>query len=103
MIDELADKRIITPFLQKVAHKIRLGGNRGAHPSPQNSQPTVSAEVLAGIEKLPETIAPITQIGKDHADAIIKFTREFFHYVYVVPKELDKYDFSKPKTKALKP
>jgi Domain of unknown function (DUF4145) len=83
MIDELEQKRIITPFLQKVAHKIRLGGNRGAHPSPPQQNPQASA------------VAAPTQIGKDQADAILKFTREFFHHVYVVPKELDKYDFSK--------
>jgi hypothetical protein len=33
MIDWLADQRIITPLLQQAAHKVRLGGNRGAHPS----------------------------------------------------------------------
>jgi hypothetical protein len=103
MIDELSDKRIITPFLQKVAHKIRLGGNRGAHPSPQELQQQTQTQVpsptqaeVLGIPQ-PAEAKPITMIGKDHADAIIKFTREFFHHVYVVPKELDKYDFSKPK------
>jgi hypothetical protein len=29
MIDDLESKRVITPFLRDVAHKIRLGGNRG--------------------------------------------------------------------------
>ena len=76
MIDWLADQRKITPFLQQVAHKIRLGGNRGAH-------------------------ASTAKIEKEHADAIVKFTREFFHHVYVVPKQLDQYDFSKPKAKKL--
>jgi hypothetical protein len=103
MIDELADKRLITPFLQKVAHKIRLGGNRGAHPSPPPAPPPV--EVAAPAQTAPASVPallgitadPVTTIGKEHADAIIKFTREFFHHVYVVPKELDKYDFSKPK------
>jgi hypothetical protein len=32
LIDSLAAQQKITPFLQQVAHKIRLGGNRGAHP-----------------------------------------------------------------------
>jgi len=71
-IDWLEEQRKITLFLRDVAHKIRLGGNRGAHPS--------------------EDEPPITD---EHADAIIKFTREFFHHVYVVPSELQKYDFSK--------
>lgn len=93
MIDELEEKRVITPFQKGVAHKIRLGGNRAAHPSPQPTAVTVAAEGSAS-EQTPE---PIKTITKEHADAIIKFTREFFHHVYVVPKELDKYDFSKPK------
>jgi len=95
MIDELEAKRVITPFLKEVAHKIRLGGNRGAHPSPQ---PTVLPGLAAGLGLPPgQTPEPITTISKEHADAIIKFTREFFHHVYVVPKELAKFDFSKPK------
>lgn len=88
-IDWLADQRKITPFLQQVAHKIRLGGNRAAHPphiDPQPQGSTVSAEELE------------PQITKDHAEAIVKFAREFFHHVYVVPKQLEQYDFSKPKT-----
>jgi hypothetical protein len=91
MIDELETKRKITPFLKEVAHKIRLGGNRGAHPSPSASSTTTapSEEAKPG---------PIRIITMEHADAIIKFTHEFFHHVYVVPKQLDKYDFSKPKT-----
>jgi hypothetical protein len=93
MIDELETKRVITPFLKEVAHKIRLGGNRGAHPSPQAAVPPA---VDGGVE-LPPAPGPITTIIKEHADAIIKFTREFFHHVYVVPRELNKYDFSKPK------
>ena len=77
-IDWLADQGIITPFLQEVAHKVRLGGNRGAHPD--EDDPLV--------------------ITEEHADAIVRFTREFFHHVYVVRKELDKYDFSKAAKKA---
>jgi hypothetical protein len=90
MIDWLAEKQIITPFLQKVAHKIRLGGNRGAHPAADGAQAKDLAEDAAG---------PILVIEKDHAEAIVKFTRDFFQYVYVIPKQLDKYDFSKPKVK----
>jgi hypothetical protein len=95
MIDEVEEKRIITPFLRQVAHKIRLGGNRGAHPSPP-TEPKPAPPVGLGFPE-EKTNEPIRKIGKDHADAIIKFTREFFHHVYVVPKELEKYDFSKPK------
>ena len=90
-IDWLEAQRKITPFLRDVAHKIRLGGNRGAHPPesiPVAEPPVVVADADLG---------PITVITKEHADAIIQFTREFFHHVYVVPKQLNKYDFSKPK------
>lgn len=91
-IDWLEAKRLITPFLRDVAHKIRLGGNRAAHPpenepvAPSGSETPESAET-----------GPITIITEEHAKAIVTFTREFFHHVYVVPKQLDKYDFSKPK------
>jgi len=91
MIDWLEEKRIITPSLKDVAHKVRLGGNRCAHPTPQTQ----------GNTQTPQQADPIETIGKEHAEAIVDFTRHFFQYVYVTPKQLDKYDFSKPK--ALKP
>jgi hypothetical protein len=88
MIDRLADQRIITPLLQQAAHKVRLGGNRGAHPPVDGAAvPTTSNPKDAPIEK----------IEKDHALAIVAFTHHFFEHVYVIPKQLDKYDFSKPK------
>lgn len=90
LIDSLAAQQKITPFLQQVAHKIRLGGNRGAHP------PGTGAALQPPLVPQPAA-APITTIEREHAEAIVTFTREFFHHVYVVPKELDKYDFSKPK------
>jgi len=93
MIDWLADKRVITPLLQQAAHKIRLGGNRGAHP-PEDG-PAASLGIPAPQD------APITKIEKDHALAIVEFSRHFFEHVYVIPKQLDKYDFSRPK--AVKP
>jgi hypothetical protein len=74
MIDWLEEKRIITPGLKDVAHKVRLGGNRGAHPG-----------------------QPSERIEKEHAQAIVAFSEHFFQHVYVTPKQLDKYDFSKPK------
>jgi hypothetical protein len=92
MIDWLEKQRIITPHMQRVAHKIRLGGNRGAHPPPDGPMPLASNS-----EGSLEEYAPVSIIEKEHADAIVIFTREFFHHVYVVPKQLDKYDFSKPK------
>ncbi len=87
MIDWLADQRIITPLLQQAAHKVRLGGNRGAHPPQDGASPAAPK---------PKD-APIETIEEDHALAIVEFTRHFFEHVYVIPKQLDKYDFSKPK------
>jgi hypothetical protein len=92
MIDELAAKQVITPFMKQVAHKIRLGGNRGAHPSPAAPQSELGIAPPVEVES-----GPVRIISREHADAIIKFTTEFFHHVYVVPAELAKYDFSKPK------
>ena len=97
MIDWLADQRIITPFLQKVAHKIRLGGNRGAHPHLQEDSNKSQVADPPATSEVEDVSGPVIIIEKDHADAIVKFTREFFNHVYVVPKQLDKYDFSKPK------
>lgn len=85
-IDWLEQQRKITPDLQEAAHKVRLGGNRGAHP-PEGGPATEE----------PEANGPVEKIEKEHAEAIVDFTRHFFQYVYVIPKQLDKYDFSKPK------
>jgi len=41
----------------------------------------------------PPAGTPVEKIEKEHAEAIIAFTREFFHHVYVGPKLLGKYDF----------
>lgn len=83
MIDWLEENRIITPALKKVAHQVRLGGNRGAHPW------KVGEPVKPPI--------PVIVIEKEHAEAIVKFTWHFLEHVYVVPKQLPQYDFSKPK------
>jgi hypothetical protein len=94
MIDWLEAKRIITPGLKDVAHKVRLGGNKCAHPAPPDQGSIEPQQVAVAVEKIEE----------EHAQAIVDFTRHFFQYVYVTPKQLNKYDFSKPKTtKRLKP
>jgi hypothetical protein len=88
MIDSLAAQQKITPHMKDVAHKVRLGGNRGAHPPEGGPKP--QGEPI-------NEYAPIETIEEDHAKAIVDFTRQFLHHVYVVPKRLNKYDFSKPK------
>jgi Domain of unknown function (DUF4145) len=83
MIDWLEAQRTITPTLKDVAHKVRLSGNRGAHPW-----------------KVGEPIAepvPIVVIEKEHAEAVVSFTRHFLEHVYVIPSKLPQFDFSKPK------
>jgi hypothetical protein len=77
-IDWLASQQKITAPLQQMAHKVRLGGNRGAHPPVD-----------------PDSAKPLTE---SDADAVIEFTNQFFHHVYVMPALMDKYDFSKAGT-----
>jgi hypothetical protein len=101
MIDWLADQRKITPFLQQAAHKIRFGGNRGAHPTP--ATPATATTAVSAASMQPAVPKPVTKIEKEHAEAIVKFTHEFFHHVYVGPKQLERYDFSKPKVPNKRP
>ena len=71
-IDWVQSQGKITTALRDMAHKIRLGGDRGAHPS----------------EKIMES---------EHADAVIEFTKEYLDHVYVMPAKMAKFDFSRPK------
>jgi hypothetical protein len=72
MIDWVAGQGKITEPLRAMAHKIRLGGDRGAHPSSRI-------------------------IDDKDADAVIEFTREYFDAIYVMPAKMDKFNFDKPK------
>ncbi len=69
-IDELAGKGLITKPLQRLAHRIRLTGNVGAHPDEDG-------------------LADVT--GQD-ADDIIDFTHQFFEHVYVMPAKLEAHE-----------
>ena len=73
MIDWVHSQGLITTPLKNMATKIRLGGNRAAHPHSDKS------------------------LTEWDADAVIEFTDEFFNHVYVLPAKLAKIDFSKPK------
>lgn len=64
-IDDLESKRKITPALKDWAHETRLGGKLGAHGTPQ--------------KKWAE---------RDDAEEVFEFSRWFFRYVYVLPKQL---------------
>lgn len=72
MIDWVFNKKLIIESLKDMAHTIKLGGNRGAHPSPR-------------------------VLGKEDADALIEFTNMYFMSVYIMPKRIEKSSFEKPK------
>lgn len=76
-IDWLASEGIITAPLKEMAHRIRLGGNLGAHP-PEDSEDAIV-------------------IGPEYSDAVLEFTRDFFHHVYVMPVRLKTFTFKKAK------
>lgn len=76
-IDYLARGGIITAPLTAMAHRIRLGGNLGAHPPEDPNDPD---EIV---------------IDEEYANAVLAFTRDFFQHVYVMPKKLEKYTFKK--------
>jgi len=64
-IDDLESKRKITPELKDWAHESRLGGKLGAHGTKQKQW----AE-------------------RDDAEEVLEFSRWFFRYVYVLPRQL---------------
>src|SRR5207245_1589530 len=63
MIDWVHAQGKITTPLKDMAHKIKLGGNRGAHPSDRT-------------------------LTSEDADAVIEFTEEYFQHVYVMPARM---------------
>jgi len=73
-IDDLAKNQRITGTLQKMAHRIRLLGKRGAH----SDYSDIDAS-----------------IGVGDADQAITFMHHYLDHVYVLPKQLDE-----PKGKA---
>src|ERR1700686_848763 len=74
-IDDLAKKGTITEPLRQWAHTVRLSRNKKAH---DKAATVISAEER---EK---------QLEND-AEAIVAFTREYFHHVYVLPEKLRAY------------
>src|SRR5579864_983590 len=76
-IDWLAENGKITTPLREMAHRVRLGGNLGAHPP---EDPDDESAII---------------MGPEYADAVVEFTRDFFHHVYVMPERLRKFTFRK--------
>jgi hypothetical protein len=81
-IDWVASQGKIIASLQQMAHKVRLGGNRGAHPPNDPSQ------------EFP--------LGLEEADAILTFTWKYLEAIFVIPSQLEKYDFSRGAAKKQK-
>jgi hypothetical protein len=82
-IDWLAEKGKVIASLQEMAHKVRLGGNLGAHP--------------------PDDPSEESPLGPEEAEAVLAFTWEYLKAIYVTPSELAKFDFSRSASKKLKP
>lgn len=77
MINWVHKEGKITAPLIDMAHKIKLGGNRAAHPSDRN-------------------------LTDKDADAVLKFTSTYLYNVYVIPAEMAKFNFDKPDPKGTK-
>jgi Domain of unknown function (DUF4145) len=73
-IDWMAEQGKITPQLAEVAHRIRLGGNLGAHPQEPNG----------------EEYDGLAEVTREDSAAVLTFLENFFQYVYVIPKSLEK-------------
>jgi hypothetical protein len=77
-IDWMYSQGKTTPLLKDMAHKVRLGGNRGAHSGDPSEPPILQPD----------------------AEAVVAFTREYLRHIYEVPQLLSKFDFSKAGAKA---
>lgn len=82
-IDWLASQGKIIASLKEMAHAIRLGGNRGAHP--------------------PDDPKEESPLSRDEASAIVNFTWHFLDSVFVKPAQMKKFDFSRDGRKKLNP
>jgi hypothetical protein len=88
-IDNLAAQGKITESLKEMAHAVRVSGNRGLH-----------GEKTANTSDHEESpLDDLDLFGEDEANAMIAFTKELFHHVFVMPALLDKYR-PKPKGEA---
>jgi hypothetical protein len=74
MIDWVHAQGKITNSLRDMAHKIKLGGNRAAHPSDRI-------------------------LSEEDANAVVDFTLEYFQHVYVTPARMARHNFDKPAKK----
>jgi hypothetical protein len=90
-IDDLAAKSKITAPLQQMAHAVRLQGKKAAHPL-EVEKATQQREASAGEARQDDPANDgLEGTTKEEAEAVIEFTREFFHHIYVMPALLRKY------------
>jgi len=71
-IDWLEEQRLITPQMKDIAHKIRLGGNAGAHPDKDG----------------------LKDVTEDDSRRLLEFLEDFVKYVYEIPGRLGTMDAS---------
>lgn len=89
-IDSLAEQGKITEPLKEMAHAVRISGNRGLHGKKTTDAPRNNLEL---------PLDDLDLFGEDEAKAMIAFTKELFHHVFVMPALLEKYR-PKPKGEA---
>ena len=73
MIERVVEQEELGAYLHNLAHQVRLGGDRGMHPSTK-------------------------VIKREDADAVIDFTWSYFEALYVTRARMKKHDLSRPKT-----
>lgn len=93
-IDNLAAQGKITESLREMAHAVRLSGNRGLHGKKRTSQGETPEAEKSNTQEA--ALDDLDLFGEDEAKAMIAFTKELFHHLFVMPALLEKY---KPKPK----
>lgn len=95
-IDNLFEQGRITESLRQMAHAVRLTANAQLH---GKKTPSSSAEIVAaaGSDDVADAVADdLDTFGYDDAKAMIEFTKEYFHHVYVMPAKLKIYKKKDP-------
>lgn len=82
-IEYLAQAGVITDFMRRMAHQVRLTANRKLHDKAKASK--------EGAEEAFEA-DDLEQMKEDDAAAMIRFTKELFHHVYGLRALLDEYE-----------
>jgi hypothetical protein len=96
-IDNLEAQGKITKSLKEMAHAVRLSGNKSLHGKNELVKNGNTATETA--EDCVLSMDDLDLFGRDEAEAMIAFTKELFHHVFVMPALLEKYR-PKPKGEA---